>query len=135
LLVAADEVVMVAEPDLANLRNAKNLVDTLKQMRPNDHLPHLVLNRVGMPKRPEIKPDEFAKALNLPVLAAIPFDPHLFGTAANNGQMIAELDGRHSVNDLLNHVAQVVSGKVDPRKSRRSPLGALMGLLKKNKGA
>lgn len=135
LLVAADEVVMVAEPDLANLRNAKNLVDTLKQMRPNDHLPHLVLNRVGMPKRPEIKPDEFAKALNLPVLAAIPFDPHLFGTAANNGQMIAELDGRHSVNDLLNHVAQVVSGKVDPRKSRRSPLGALMGLLKKSKGA
>ncbi|NBN64659.1 AAA family ATPase [Pannonibacter tanglangensis] len=135
LLLTADEVVMVAEPDLANLRNAKNLADTLRQLRPNDHAPHLVLNRVGMPKRPEIKPDEFAKALTLPVLASIPFDPHLFGTAANNGQMIAELDGRHAVNELLNHVAQVVSGKSDVRKGRRSPLGALMGLLRKGKGA
>lgn len=133
LLQSADEVVMVAEPDLASLRNAKNLVDTLRQMRPNDHPPHLVLNRVGMPKRPEIKPEEFAKALNLPVLAAIPFDPHLFGTAANNGQMVGELDSRHVVNDLIAQIAHTASGRGELKRTRRSPVAALRDLLRKGK--
>src|SRR5690606_12147119 len=47
VLAAADEILLVAEPDLANLRNAKNMVDTLHQLRPNDNKPHLVLNRVN----------------------------------------------------------------------------------------
>ena len=32
-LLAADEIVITVEPDLANLRNAKNLVDLLAQAR------------------------------------------------------------------------------------------------------
>ncbi len=44
-----------------------------------------------MPKRPEIKPADFAKALEDQPVAVIPFEPQLFGTAANNGQMIAEV--------------------------------------------
>ena len=38
-LIGADEILIVAEPDLANLRNAKNLVDLLKAARPNDRPP------------------------------------------------------------------------------------------------
>ena len=44
-----------------------------------------------MPKRPEINASDFAKALDSDPIAAIPFDPQTFGTAANNGQMIAEI--------------------------------------------
>src|ERR1700742_4141387 len=62
-LVSADEILIVAAPDLANLRNAKNLFDLLKTSRVNDHRPHYCLNMVGVPKRPEIKPADFAKAL------------------------------------------------------------------------
>ena len=51
-LVGADEVVIVAEPDLANLRNAKNIIDNIRNARPHDHPPRLVLNNVGLPKRP-----------------------------------------------------------------------------------
>jgi pilus assembly protein CpaE len=40
-LIGADEILVVAEPDLANLRNAKNLLDLLKAARPNDHRPRL----------------------------------------------------------------------------------------------
>ena len=80
-LVAADEVVVTAAPDLANLRNAKTIVDLLRQARPNDAPPKLILNQVGVPKRPEIKPDDFAAALQLTPIAIIPFDPLLFGTA------------------------------------------------------
>src|SRR5690606_27674347 len=42
-LATIDEVVIVAEPDLANLRNTKNLADTIKSLRPTEKAPGLVL--------------------------------------------------------------------------------------------
>ncbi|PVB59374.1 CpaE family protein [Labrenzia sp. 011] len=133
-LLNVDEIVLVAEPDLANLRNAKNAADMLKQMRPNDRPPHLIMNKVNMPKRPEIKPDEFAGALGLTVQASIPFEPQLFGTAANNGQMIAELDGKHAITGMFDDLAQSVSGKAQPTRSHRSGLGGLLSKLKRKAG-
>ena len=70
-----DEVVIVATPDLANLRNTKNLLDTLAQLRPNDVKPHLVLNQMGIPKRPEIALADFAEPLGIDPIATIDFDP------------------------------------------------------------
>ncbi|MCV0425596.1 MAG: CpaE family protein [Roseibium sp.] len=133
-LVNVDEVVLVAEPDLANLRNAKNLVDMLKQLRPNDRSPQLIMNKVNVPKRPEIKPDEFAGALGLTVQASIPFEPQLFGTAANNGQMIGEMDSKHSVARMFDDLANSVSGKAQPSPSPRSGLGGLLSKLKRKAG-
>src|SRR5262249_59855833 len=92
--VAAEAMLIVAAPDLANLRNAKNLLDFLRANRPNDHRPTYYLNQVGVPKRPEIKPADFARALEDEPAAIIPFDPQIFGAAANNGQMIAEVAAR-----------------------------------------
>src|ERR1700689_4165608 len=54
-LVSADDILIVEAPDLANLRNTKNLYDFLKAARPNDQRPLYCLNQVGVPKRPEIK--------------------------------------------------------------------------------
>src|ERR1051325_388575 len=96
-LVSADEILIVAAPDLANLRNCKNLFDYLRTSRVNDHRPFYLLNQVGVPKKPEIKPADFAKALEDQPVAVIPFEPQLFGAAANNGQMIAEVADRKSV--------------------------------------
>ena len=61
VLLQADEIVITAVPDLANLRNAKNLIDLLKQNRANDGPPHLVINMAKTPKRPEISAKEFAR--------------------------------------------------------------------------
>jgi pilus assembly protein CpaE len=131
-LIAADEVVITATPDLANLRNAKSLVDLLKSARPNDTPPKLILNQVGVPKRPEIKPDDFAAALQLSPIAVIPFDPLLFGTAANNGQMIAEASAKTAISDVFTDVAQVVSGRKELKKARKRGLdfGPLMQAFK-----
>jgi pilus assembly protein CpaE len=38
ILVSADDVIVVASPDLANLRNTKNLIDNIKSARLHDHL-------------------------------------------------------------------------------------------------
>ncbi|MGH6926582.1 MAG: AAA family ATPase [Propylenella sp.] len=131
-LIAADEVVITAVPDLANLRNAKSIVDLLRAARPNDTPPKLILNQVGVPKRPEIKPDDFAAALQIAPIATIPFDPLLFGTAANNGQMIAEASAKTAVADAFTDIAQVVTGRKELKKARRRGLdfGPLLSRLK-----
>ena len=59
VLVGADDILVVAEPDLANLRNTKNMLNMLKAARPNDRPPLYCLNQVGMPKRPEIDAPRF----------------------------------------------------------------------------
>jgi pilus assembly protein CpaE len=127
-LVGADAILVVAAPDLANLRNAKNLIDLLRSARPNDHRPFYCLNQSGVPKRPEIKPADFAKALDDDPVATIPFDPQLFGTAANNGQMIAEISSGHRIADTFRHLAQVLTGRTEVKKQRS---GLLMPLLEK----
>ncbi|MET3237259.1 pilus assembly protein CpaE [Bradyrhizobium japonicum] len=96
-LIGADDILIVAAPDLANLRNTKNLFDLLKASRPNDRPPLYCLNQVGVPKRPEIAATEFAKAIESQPVVSIPFEPQIFGSAANNGQMIAEISANPQI--------------------------------------
>lgn len=117
-LGAADEIVITATPDLASLRNAKNLVAALRQARPHDPPPKLVLNQVGMPKRPEIKPAEFVKAVQLEPIASIPFEASLFGAAANNGKMIAEVSSKGSAAKAFGVIADAMTGRREQTKGR-----------------
>src|SRR6266403_4330009 len=130
-LISADEILVVAGPDLANLRNAKNLLDLLKAARPNDHRPSYCLNQVGVPKRPEIKPGDFAKALDDEPVAIIPFEPQIFGTAANNGQMIAELSSSHRTAETFRQLAQTLTGRAGTKKARSSLLSPFIEKLMK----
>jgi pilus assembly protein CpaE len=125
-LVNADEILIVATPDLANLRNTKNLFDYLRTARVNDHRPFYCLNQVGVPKRPEIKPAEFAKALEDDPVAIIPFDPQVFGTAANNGQMIAEVSSGHRAATTFRDLAQLLTGRSESKKASNSLLAKLL---------
>ena len=134
ILLSADEVVITAVPDLANLRNAKNIVDMLKQSRTNDGPPHLVLNMTNMPKRPEITVKEFADALELEPRLVIEFDPENFGMAANNGQMIEELNKKAKAAERFRELAGILTNRVEPKKveakSKFSPLLARLGRKK-----
>jgi len=122
VLSAADEIFVVAGPDLASLRNAKNLLGALKNGRPNDAPPRVILNGSGMAKRPEIGAVEFGKALDAPLAATIPFDPVLFGTAANNGQMIAEVQPGSKVAELFADLAASAIGRTEGRRKTSSSL-------------
>lgn len=129
LMVLADEIVITAVPDLANLRNTKNFVDLLRGMRPNDKPPRLIINQMGMPKRPEIKVADFVKAVDIEPVAAVPFEPALFGAAANNGQMIAEMDPNSKVNEFFVEVAKTVTGRSEVRVQKRTLLEPLLTRL------
>ena len=135
MLIGADDVVIVAAPDLGNLRNTKNLVDTLRAARPNDARPRLVLNCVDMPKRPEISVSDFGKAIELAPSVTIPFDPKLFGTAGNNGQMIAEVDAAHKISETFSELARMVTGRSELKRSKRSILEPLLSRIVKKKAS
>ncbi|MCV0394740.1 MAG: CpaE family protein [Rhizobiaceae bacterium] len=134
VLTQADEIVITATPELANLRNTKNLVDTLKKLRPNDPAPKLVINQAGMPKRPEISASEFCQPLDLEPLAVIPFDAALFGNAANNGRMIGEMDPKHPVVQSISEMAHVLTGRMEMKPRRKRPgISSLLERLKLGK--
>ncbi|MGH6716553.1 MAG: AAA family ATPase [Bradyrhizobium sp.] len=131
-LVGADDILIVAAPDLANLRNTKNIFDLLKAARPNDRPPLYCLNQVGVPKRPEINASEFAKAIESEPIVAVPFDPQIFGSAANNGQMVAEISAGHRTTEMFLQIAQRLTGRSESKKPRGSFLPPLIAkLLKK----
>ncbi|MDO3435991.1 CpaE family protein [Rhizobium sp. CBN3] len=128
VLASVDEVVITAVPDLANLRNTKNMLDALRKMRPNDKPPHLILNQVGMPKRPEISPSDFCEPLEADPIAIIPFDINLFGNAANSGRMISEVDPKSPTAETFSQISHIVTGRVAMKKVKK---GGLLGLLKR----
>jgi len=130
-LVHADTVVITATPELASLRNAKNLVDFLKSARPNDRPPVLVINQIGVQKRPEIPVAEFAKALGIEPTVVIPYDAAIFGTASSNGQMASEVNAKSKVAEAIETLAQIIAGREQAAKTSKFSLVPFLSKLPK----
>jgi pilus assembly protein CpaE len=111
VLNTADEIVIVATPDLASLRNAKNMIEALQGKRINDAPPRLVINQTGVPKRPEIATKEFAATVGQDPALVLPFDPVLFGGAANNGQMVLQVQPNSRSAEGIKSLASLVTGR------------------------
>jgi pilus assembly protein CpaE len=129
VLVSSDEVAIVVTPDLANLRNTKILMESLRAARVNDAAPHVIVNMSGVPKRPEIPVADFAKALEATPIGVIPFEPKLFGSATNNGQMLAEVDGASKLVESFEEMGRLLMGRASSRRAKKTLLGPLMRRL------
>lgn len=125
-LITSDEVILVCQPDLASLRNGKNMIDHLKTKRPNDNPPRLIINMAGVPKRPEIPVKDFAAAIEVEPEIILPFEPQLFGTASNKGQMISETDPQAKASLAIDHLASILSGR-ETQQPQKSFLKKLLG--------
>ncbi len=110
VLQNADEIVITATPDLSSFRNAKNLIESVKASRTNDAPPYLVLNQMGVPKRPEIPPEQFAEALEIEPTAVINWEPQLFGLAATNAEPIFESGGKSKAVAAVDRLAMLLLG-------------------------
>ncbi|WP_189394134.1 MULTISPECIES: CpaE family protein [unclassified Mesorhizobium] len=132
-LIKADEIVITATPELANLRNTKNMVDMLKRLRPNDPPPKLIINQAGVPKRPEIAASDFSEPLGITPMAVINFEPLLFGNAANNGRMLGEMDAKSPVVGTINEIAHVLTGRSEIKTKKKAGLGSILGKLSRNR--
>ena len=66
--------------------------------------------------------------------AVIAFEPQAFGTAANNGQMIAELSSKHRAAETFRELAQLLTGRAQNKTAGGGFLTPLLGkLLKRSK--
>lgn len=129
-LLSADDAIIVAGPDLASLRNTKNIMDLLKAMRPYDSPPTVVLSMVGVPKRPEIPFKDFAEALGSEPIASFPFDPPLYGMAANNGQMLGEVAAQSKAALSIDALAASLTGR-KPVETKKPSLADKFPFLKR----
>ena len=105
ILTGADDVIITANCDLANLRNTKNLFDYLKAERPNDGLPILILNKTGRSKTHEISVKDFGAAVGIDPSLVIGFDPDSFFEAANDGKMLTEVKSAAATVNGLTYIA------------------------------
>jgi len=108
-LKAADDIILTATPDLSSMKNTKQLVEYCTRTRPNDPLPLLVLNQMGMPKRPEINRQDFAAAVRLNPSVTIGFDANTFGKAANNGRTIYETAPKSATSKAMADIANLLT--------------------------
>ena len=130
-LIQADDVIVTATPELASLRNAKNIFDLLKTARQNDKPPKLVLNQVGVPKRPEIPAPEFCKAIGVEASAIIPYDPQAFGAASSNGQMVSEVAAKTKAAIAIAGLAKLIMAIEKPMKKQKPGLASMFSMLRK----
>lgn len=133
VLLEADDVVVVAEPDLANMRNAKELIELIRKNRPNDRPPFLMFNKVGLPKRPEISVRDFSNALNIDYIGAIEFDAYKFGNATNNGQILSDVASQSRERDTFLEMSSALLGhKTNLSGKKKNLLSMFISKLKRS---
>ncbi len=111
LLIGAHETIVVATPDLANIRDARNLVDYLQNKRGEARLPRLIINKADIARKTRLLAKDISSTLGIDPLATIPFEPALFIEAANEGKMIGEQFKNHKlVGVFANLAAQLNAG-------------------------
>ena len=143
-ILQMDEIVLVSTPELAALRNLKAMYDLLVQRRPNDAAPRIIINQVGMPKRPEIAEKDIVEIVGAEVEMSIGYDATLFGSASNNGQMLNEINVKHETVAALTDLNDALVKKSGTLKKRRKGssggsvkdfLSGLRGKMSKKKSA
>ncbi len=127
VLMSADEIVLTATPDLACLRDSKTLIEALTPHRVNDEPIRLVLNNFGAYRKTQLSVKDFENAIEREPTLVVPYDAALFGTAANNGQMIGDVNKRSKIAEGFRTLARTISGRETPehKKGKKKPFSFL----------
>ncbi len=91
----------------------------------------LILNQVGQPGRPEIPVKDFAKALGVEPALCLPYDAKLFGQAANNGQMVQEVNAKAKAAEGLAQFVQSLARRDAPAAAAGKTRSIVERLLKR----
>jgi len=89
---------------------------------------------VGQPKRPEIPVKDFAATLDLQPVLVLPFEPALYGSAANNAQMLPQMKAHSPTVDGIKKLAELVTGRATHSGGQKEAI-PLLSFLKGRKRA
>jgi pilus assembly protein CpaE len=127
LMTGADEAVLVVAPDIANIRDARNLLDFLTGKRGESRATRLIINKSDLAKRTKLLPKDISNTLGVQPIANIPFDPVVFIEASNDGKMVGERFKSHKLvgtfTDLAMKLGARGSLKGKPEKKKFSMSG------------
>jgi pilus assembly protein CpaE len=123
VLTHADDIVIVTGPDLAGLRSAVVLLQTLDAAESNVHgRTHVVVNRAGL--RGGVPEEACSKQVGEPIVAAVPDDVGLATFSLNRGVPFVLSHPRaiasRKVQELVSKLFDVkAASKAAPKESRR----------------
>ncbi len=97
VMTGADEAVLVVAPDIANIRDARNLLDFLNGKSGESRATRMIINKSDLAKRTKLLPKDISNTLGVQPVANIPFDPVVFIESSNDGKMVGERFKSHKL--------------------------------------
>ncbi|MBB4287086.1 AAA family ATPase [Roseospira goensis] len=136
VLLDASAVVLVAYPDLSNLRDVQKMVTFLTEKRRSDLPTRLVLNKVGMAPKAELGGKDFEEVVGQAPVASVPFEPVVFGQALNTGEPVVKKGGSKAYLRAMDTLVDSLELDMKPgtraaRKARKSLLRGWLAPQKK----
>ena len=129
VLLDANEVIITAYPDLANLRDTKSIFDSLRETRGVKSPTRLVLNKVGLAKEFELSSKDYEGSIKTFPMLKFPFEAEVHMSAMNNGQSLIENNERSRSAKLMRELATKVSGRASVKQQQKSPFADLASFL------
>jgi pilus assembly protein CpaE len=131
LLTSADETILVLAPDIANIRDARNLLDFLNGKRGESRQAKVVINKSDVAKRTRLLPKDISNTLGVQPVAAIPFDPTTFIEAANDGKMIGDRFKSHKLIGVFTDLVMRTGVRANVKAAKPQKKAAFPSLFRK----
>ena len=125
-IYAADTMFMVANPDVASVRNAQRLIDRVRQLGACGERVRLVLNRAAEPF--PIPPKQIEAAVGHPIHHTFPSDYGIVSTALNSGVPLALSGDSELAKQFDRFTRLIVEGPSATPTAPTSPARNLLGL-------
>jgi pilus assembly protein CpaE len=87
--------------------------------------PKLVLNIVDSGRKSQLTAKDFQDAIGIAPALSVPFEPALFGEAANDGQMILEVGKSHRIKQPFEILTKMIAEKSASHKKSAKTAGGL----------
>jgi len=121
-LYTADQICLIASPDVPSVRNAQRLLDRIGQLGTSGGRVRLLLNRAAEPY--PIPPAQIEKAIGLPIFQTFLSDYKTVSTALNSGVPIALAGNSELASQFDQFSTQIVDpGGAEVLQDKRSSLG------------
>lgn len=122
----ADQILLIATPDVVSVRNAHKKLQTLQNAGIDKARIHLILNQV--PAKPHLSQDDIEQNLEVQVMARLPADPATVSQALNDGVLIREINKKSEVARMLSALIGLLTENPEEAQPIKE-VGASKGFL------
>jgi len=125
-IFASDATYLVANPDVASIRNTRRLVDRTRQMGAGHERVHVLLNR--MSDNPAFSPEQIEEVIGRPVDLGFPDDYRTVSDALNAGVPLTTTNNTELA-ATFGRFTRKLAGMTTNTKTEESRPGQFLGLF------